>query len=151
MNKYGNTPGERIRIRRKELQLDVRDVARQAGLAVTTLYELENGRQRRSTRMHAVCAVLGLRDEYVETGRLPRLSSEAPESKVVKESQAKYMLHGMLTTDEEVEFGIEWGKLHEPARSLFKQQVLLLVAAQKRADREGRKRRQREDHDGDPH
>jgi transcriptional regulator with XRE-family HTH domain len=135
MSKYTDTPGQRLRRRREELDLTVKEVAQHAGLAVSTLYEIENGRQRGSTRMHALCKHLGLRVEYVETGRSPRLSSETAHARGVGEPVQPFTVHGMQTTPEEVEFGIEWGKLDEPARSLVREQVMLLVAEQVRRKR----------------
>jgi transcriptional regulator with XRE-family HTH domain len=135
MKKHTDTPGQRLRRRREELKLTVKEVAQHSGLAVSTLYEIENGRQRGSTRMHALCKYLGLRVEYVETGRAPQLSSETARGRAVGEAAMPYTVHGMQTTPEEVEFGIEWGKLEEPARSLIRQQVMLLVAEQVRRNR----------------
>jgi transcriptional regulator with XRE-family HTH domain len=141
MRKYADSPGQRLRTRREELKLSVKEVAQHVGLGVSTLYEIENGRQRGSTRMHALCKHLNLRVEYVETGRLPRLLSEVSPSRGLAESRPQYTVHGMQTTPEEVEFGIEWGKLDEPARSLVREQVMLLVAEQvrrRRAKKDGK-------------
>lgn len=65
----------------------------------------------------------------------------------VAEKPTHYTLHGMQVTPEEVEFGIEWGKLDEPARTLIRQQVMLLVAEQVRARR---RKTPRDDHDPKP-
>lgn len=104
-------------------------------MAASTLYELERGDQRSSTRLHRLCKVLGLNIEFVEHGRGPRLLSEGKAPLRVEDQALTYSLHHMQITPEEVEFGIEWGKLEEPARSFVRQQVFLLVAEQKRRAR----------------
>lgn len=133
------TPGERLRKRRKELQLDVKDVAAKVGMGVSTLYEIENGRQRSSTRLYPLCKALGLRVEYVETGRPPQLLSEPEQGRGVAEEAGTFTVHGMQTSPEEVEVGIEWGKLEPPIREVIRQQIYLLVAEQVRKKRAGRK------------
>lgn len=48
---------------------------------------------------------------------------------------ARYTLHGMQISTEEVEVGIEWGKLDEPTKSVIRDQILLAVASQVRRRR----------------
>jgi transcriptional regulator with XRE-family HTH domain len=140
------TPGERIRRRREHLEWKVPVVAKKAGMASSTLYEIENGRMRSSTRMHQLCKVLGLRVEYVETGELPELIADEPRGKYrVADPAPAYTFHGMQATPEEVEIGVEWGKLDEPMRGAIKEQIYLLVANQVR-----RKRRKDPPGDRDP-
>jgi transcriptional regulator with XRE-family HTH domain len=130
------SPGERIRRRREHLEWKVPFVAKKAGVAPSTLYEIENGRMRSSTRLHAICKVLGLRIEYVESGELPELAADEPRGKYrIADAAPTYTFHGVQITPDEVEVGVEWGKLDEPARSLVRQQVLLMVAEQVRAKR----------------
>jgi transcriptional regulator with XRE-family HTH domain len=133
--------GRRLKERRKELKLRVEDVARQAGMRPSTLYDLEREEQHSTTRLHALCEVLGLNAGWVESGKGVRLAGESRRVPLrVAEEQPRYTLHGMQITPEEVEFGIEWGKLDEPARSLIRQQVLLMVAEQVRAKRRSRQK-----------
>ena len=128
--------GRRIKERRKELKLRVEDVALRAGMRPSTLYDLEREEQHSTTRLHALCEVLGLSASWVESGKGARLAGARGESaNRVAEEPPRYSLHGMQITPEEVEFGIEWGKLDEPARSLIRQQVMLMVAEQVRAKR----------------
>jgi len=152
-SRYGETPGQRIRIRRKELKIRVPDLAAKVGMAPTTLYELENGRQGGTTKIHLLCVALGLQPSFVENGRGARLvteRTEAERSTGVAEPIARYTLYGMQVTSEEIEFGIEWGKLDEPWRGYFKQQVMLKVAEQKRAERNGKKKTDEDHpHEGD--
>jgi transcriptional regulator with XRE-family HTH domain len=127
--------GRRIKERREEIGLRVADVARQAGLKPTTLYDLEREEQHSTTRLHALCKVLGLNPEWVETGRGTRIAVRESRRENVVESDHVKTIHGMQITTEEVEFGIEWGKLDEPHRSSIREQVLVLVASQVRRRR----------------
>ena len=130
--------GKRLKERRLEKKLTVAQVADGCGMGHSTLYDIERGDQPSTTKLHLLCAFLGLNPLWVEFKRPPRLIADlspAKESRKVQEPRTGYTLHGMQTTSEEVEFGIEWGKLDEPARSLVRQQVMLLVAEQVRAKR----------------
>lgn len=129
--------GSRLKGRRKELRLSVAEVADAVGMAHSTLYDIERGDQESSTKLHLLCAFLGLNPKWVETERGPRLA-ERPDvgtTHKVAEAAARYTLHGMQITPEETELGIEWGKLEEPLRSAIKQQIYLLVAEQVRRKR----------------
>ncbi len=133
--------GARLKERRKELRLRVEDVARRAGLRPSTLYDLEREDQHSTTRLHALCQVLGLSPNWVETGAGGRLVTDAHSTETRTEEDTEVMrLHGVCVTRDEVEFAMEWGKLEEPARSLIHQQVMLLVAQQKREAARKRKR-----------
>jgi transcriptional regulator with XRE-family HTH domain len=68
--------GERIKERRRELRLSVRDLAEKVGIAPSTLYGIERGDQSRSTRLHVLCKVLGLNLEWVDSGQGLRLVDE---------------------------------------------------------------------------
>lgn len=128
--------GSKLKTRRIELDLDVADVARRVGMSATTLYDLERGEQRSTTKLAALCRLYGLNSEWVEYDRGARLAAgEQSKTNRIAEGTARYTLHGMQITSEEVEFGIEWGKLDEPARTLIRQQVMLLVAEQVRRKR----------------
>lgn len=127
--------GRRLKERRKELGLSVVVVAARAGLRPTTLYDIEREEQHSTTRLHALCKVLGLNQDWVETGRGTRIAPQPVVGEDMVKSDHKLTLHGMQITTEEVEFGIEWGKLEEPQKSLIREQVLLLVASQVRKKR----------------
>lgn len=72
------TVGERIRARRKELGIEVEDLASKVGLAASTIYELENGRQKSTTKLHRFARELGVTVEYLETGRAFRVAEDSP-------------------------------------------------------------------------
>lgn len=131
------TIGSRLKERRKELQLEVAEVARAVGMAPSTLYDVERGDQESSTKLHLLCALLGLNPKWVESGRGQRLAErvEVGTTHTVAETNTRYTLHGMQITPEETELGIEWGKLEEPLRSAIRQQIYLLVAEQVRRKR----------------
>ncbi len=137
--------GTRLKQRRKELGMSVAETAKAAGLRPTTLYDIEREEQHSTTRLHALCQVLGLNTEWVETGRGARLAGKVLQAENVVQSDHHQTLHGMQISTEEVEFGIEWGKLEEPQKSAIREQVLLLVASQVR-----RKRTQPADRKTDP-
>jgi transcriptional regulator with XRE-family HTH domain len=137
------TIGQRLKDRRLELRLSVASVAHTVGMAPSTLYDVERGDQTSSTKLHLLCDLLGLNAHWVETGRGPRLAAQ--DARKSHDSTPRQTLHGVPITAEEVELGVEWGKLEEPVRSAIRQQVMLLVAEQVR-----RKRRKQAiaDHDG---
>lgn len=142
------TIGQRLKDRRLELRLSVASVAHTVGIAPSTLYDVERGDQTSSTKLHLLCDLLGLNAKWVETGRGPRLAADLPtaqEARKAIDSAIRQSLHGVPITAEEVELGVEWGKLEEPVRSTIRQQIMLLVAEQVR-----RKRRKHSaaDHDG---
>lgn len=108
-------------------------LAKVTGIAPPTLYELERGDMRGSTKMHRICAALGLNPEWVETGVGPRLASVSG----VREN-SPFAVHGVMLTPEAAHFAAEWEKLEEPAKSQIAVMVESLVAAQVRAKRKNR-------------
>jgi transcriptional regulator with XRE-family HTH domain len=66
--------GRRLKERRLELRLSVKQVADAAGMAATTLYDLEREEQQSTTRLHALCKVLGLSTEWADSGHGHRLA-----------------------------------------------------------------------------
>jgi transcriptional regulator with XRE-family HTH domain len=66
--------GRRLKERRVELGLSVKQVADAAGMAPTTLYDLEREEQHSTTRLHALGRVLGLNPEWADSGHGPRLA-----------------------------------------------------------------------------
>ena len=128
--------GRRLQERRRELRLSVKDVAARAGMAPTTLYDLEREEQHSTTRLHSICKVLGLQVEWVESERGPRLVGKHDRNSArPADADARVTLHGMQISADEVEVGIEWGKLQEPTRTLIRDQVYLMVADQVRKER----------------
>ncbi len=111
-------------------------------MAPSTIYDLERGDQASTTKLHLLCALYGLRPKFVESGKGPRLATEplATDSPLrIAEPTHRYTLHGMQITEEEVQCGIEWGKLDEPARTFFRDQIMLTVAEQIRRKRKDAK------------
>jgi transcriptional regulator with XRE-family HTH domain len=126
-----NTTGERIKARREELQMTVAALAKAAGIAPTTLYDLERGDQKSTTKLHRIAAVLGLSTDWVETGRGARLL-ETPR---VSDARAHYSVHGFMMTPEAARVAAEWEKLDEPMRSQVALIIESLVATQIRSKR----------------
>jgi transcriptional regulator with XRE-family HTH domain len=81
--------GRRIKERRIELGLSVKSVADAAGMAATTLYDLEREEQHSTTRLHALCRVLGLNPEWADSGRGSRLSGSPTSAVEVVEPDQK--------------------------------------------------------------
>lgn len=77
------TIGERVRAKRIEKGISVKELARQSGLAPSTLYDLENGRQNSSTKLHRVAEVLGTTTAELEHG----------EHAAVREPRPTYGVH----------------------------------------------------------
>jgi transcriptional regulator with XRE-family HTH domain len=125
--------GERIRGRRKEIGISVQALAKATGVAVPTLYELERGGMRGSTKMHLICAALGLNPAWVESGAGPRLADTN-----TKPQNTPFAVHSVILTPEAAHFAAEWEKLDEPAKSQILVMVESLVAAQVRANRKRR-------------
>lgn len=123
------TVGDRIRTQRKLLRMSVATLARAAGIAASTLYDLERGDSRSSTALPLLAAHLGLSARWLADKTGPRLVNELHG---VRENAPVY---GTPISSEEAEVGREWGKLQEPHRSVIYTQIQLLVAAQKRGER----------------
>ncbi len=144
--------GSRLKARREELNISVAAAAKAVGVAASTMYDLERGDQVSTTKLHLLCALYGLHPKFVEAGKGPRLigddtRKDSPQR--IAEPAERYTLHRMQISPDEVEFGIEWGKLDEPARSLIRQQVMLLVANQVRKKRSGKKQVESDDRSSD--
>lgn len=60
--------GERIRAARQAKGISVKELARQSGLAPSTIYDLERGRQSGSTKLHRLAEVLGKTTVELEHG-----------------------------------------------------------------------------------
>lgn len=70
------TIGSRIRKEREEQGLSREEVAKAAGIAKTTLSDLELGRSQSSAALHRLAAVLHVRPEWAETGKGPKHAGE---------------------------------------------------------------------------
>lgn len=123
--------GARIRKRRKERGLRVEELAKAAGIATTTLYDLERGDSHSTTRLHHIAAALRCNVEWLENGRGP---VESPG----RVAEAAPVLYDMTISPEGVRVGREWEKLREPVRGQVQLLIETLVAEQVR---DGRKTR----------
>jgi transcriptional regulator with XRE-family HTH domain len=63
------TIGTRIRARRVQLGITPKDLARQVGIAYSTLMDIENGRTLEPKNPHRFAEALGLSVRFLETGR----------------------------------------------------------------------------------
>lgn len=127
-----DTIGERIKTRRKEIGMSVEALARAAGIGASTIYDLQRGDMRTTTRLHHVAAALGVTVAWLESGRGPRLTAASVAS---GEARAPYTVHGMLMTPEAARVAQEWEKLDEPMRTQVALIIESLVATQIRAAR----------------
>jgi phage repressor protein C with HTH and peptisase S24 domain len=66
------TIGTRIRAEREAQRISRNDLAKAAGIAPTTLSNLELGLSKSSTALHKIAARLGVRTDWLETGKLPK-------------------------------------------------------------------------------
>jgi transcriptional regulator with XRE-family HTH domain len=62
------TIGERIKARRIAKGMSVKEIARASGLAVSTLYDIERGDQRSTTKLHLIADALGTTPADLEHG-----------------------------------------------------------------------------------
>lgn len=89
-----NSIGSRIRSEREAQGISRAELARFAGIAATTLSDLELGLSKSTTALHKIAARLGLRAEWLETGKgvkdaaHPVQDSDAEYTDVVGYSQA---------------------------------------------------------------
>lgn len=67
-----STIGERIREERERYKLSRDELARHAGIAPTTLSDLELDRSKSTTKLHRIAERLGVRPEWLETGKGPK-------------------------------------------------------------------------------
>lgn len=59
------TVGKRVRRRREELGIQVKELARAAGIQPTALSELESGRSKTSKSLHRIATALGVSVEWL--------------------------------------------------------------------------------------
>lgn len=67
-----NSIGTRIRSEREAQKVSRAELARFAGIAATTLSDLELGLSKSTTALHKIAARLGVRPEWIETGKGPK-------------------------------------------------------------------------------
>jgi transcriptional regulator with XRE-family HTH domain len=60
--------GKRIRRVRERKKISRKDLAEYAGLAPSTIADLENGYQKSTTKLHKVAELLGVSETYLEDG-----------------------------------------------------------------------------------
>jgi transcriptional regulator with XRE-family HTH domain len=142
MEPTAQTIGARIRTRREEKKFDRGAFAKLVGIPYSTLAEIENGKQKTSTKLHKIAAQLGVNIEWLETGQGPieadpntaaHTGVRAPPSSYGVE---KHTRHEILVSREGAALGAEWDKIEgDEYRQLAHDFVYGLVAAQKRAAR----------------
>jgi phage repressor protein C with HTH and peptisase S24 domain len=70
------TVGQRIRDERERYNISRVKLAKAAGIAVSTLSDLELGLSKSTTKLHHIAASLGVRPEWLETGRGPKEAAQ---------------------------------------------------------------------------
>lgn len=73
------TVGGRIRRVREEKEVEAGALAQQAGIAYSTLMDLENDRSKGSKHLHKIASALRVRTSWLETGQGPREGVDDPE------------------------------------------------------------------------
>lgn len=99
------TIGDRIRQRRKALDIEVEALAKAVGLKPSTLYDLENGRSKSTTKLHALARELGCTAEWLETGHGHKVAEPTPLAYVSHDLRAG--LERMAATVKLLQFLIE--------------------------------------------
>lgn len=127
-----DTPlGKRLRERRNELDFTLEKVAKGSGLGTGTISDLEQGRQKATTKLHRIADILGVRIAWLESGEGPKLAAAE-----VREESQPYSAHGLNITPEGARVGAEWDKIEgDEYKQLAREFIESLVAAQKRASR----------------
>jgi transcriptional regulator with XRE-family HTH domain len=126
------TIGERVRKRRKDLKLKVPDLARATGLANSTIYDLENGGQKETTKLHLLAKILRCSVDWLETGKGPVETQEG-------QANDRITVYGYSLTEDAARLAAEWEKLEEPMRSQISTMIESLVAKQIRDARSKKK------------
>lgn len=72
------TIGSRIRTARQAQGVSASTLAKQAGIAYSSLMDLENGRTKSTPALHRIAAALKTSAEFLETGKHARVSAEQP-------------------------------------------------------------------------
>jgi len=130
------TIGDRIRKRRKELRLTQGEVGRKAGLATATISDMENGRQRETTKPLGIAQALGVRVEWLTSGEGSMLLVEGEREAAMVRDVVRHTAHGVPVTKEGALVGAEWDKIEgDEYRKLAREFIEGLVAAQKREAR----------------
>ena len=120
--------GARIRQRRKECGMSIKDLSKQTEVAVSTLSDLERGAQKGTTKLHRIAAALNCTAEYLEGHR----GAALPAPPRVAEPTAFY---GVQLSESAVHLASEWDKLDEPMRTQMQVMIEGLVAHQVRNKR----------------
>lgn len=125
-----NTLGTRVRAVREELGIEAADLAKAAGMAYSTLMDIENERQKRSTKLHRIAAVLGVHPDWLESGEGPRNAAEGP---ALPKAADQVVVHGFQMSREAASLAAEWEKIEDAELKRSAADLILrLVAKQKR-------------------
>jgi transcriptional regulator with XRE-family HTH domain len=116
--------GTRLKERRVELGMTVAELARSAGIAASTLYDLERGVSRSSRQMHRLCSALALNPDWVETGAGPRLANEKP-----RQNGLEIVYAGERITAESARLAAQIERLDESVRRHVEAVIASLVDA----------------------
>lgn len=122
--------GQRLKARRVELNMTVAQLARTAGIAASTLYDLERGDSHSSRQMHRLCSSLGLNPDWVETGLGPRLVNEEP-----AENTLEITYRGARITPEAARLAAQIERLDDVVRAHIEGMVESLLAASDKTDK----------------
>jgi transcriptional regulator with XRE-family HTH domain len=114
--------GTRLKERRVELGMTVAELARSAGIAASTLYDLERGVSRSSRQMHRLCSALALNPDWVEAGVGPRLANEKP-----RQNGLEIVYGGERITAESARLAAQIERLDESVRRHVEAVIASLV------------------------
>ncbi len=130
-----NSLGKRLRERRKELGFTLDQVAKGSGMGTGTVSDIEQGRQKGSTKLHKIAAFLRVRVEWLESG------DGTKENNGVAQPHSpphigNHAVHGIFISRDGAEVGAEWDKIEgDEYKQLARDFIYGIVAAQKRASR----------------
>ena len=98
-------------------------------MAPSTLYDLENGGQQSSTKLHLLADVLKTTPHWLETGK------GSPDAEAKTEVREIVTIYGKDITPDGVRLAQEWEKLDDEWKAQIVQLVDMLVAKKKRDER----------------
>lgn len=114
--------GTRVRKEREEQGLSRESVAKAAGIAKTTLSDLELGRSQSSAALHRIATALRVRPEWLETGK----GSKRPEATQSQSARltGQMIVNAYRAAELSIKFMADNAKVFDPVNDLADANIL---------------------------
>jgi phage repressor protein C with HTH and peptisase S24 domain len=83
-----DTVGQRVKFARKNAGLSIQQLSRKAGIAPTTLYDLERGDQKSTTKLPLIADATGYESAWLQTGQGNKSAEKLPDTQNKDENLA---------------------------------------------------------------